>query len=214
MVYRSKIRVVKMVAVVVAVFTFFWLPLYAIGVRNMFSDQQSQLEFYVINHILLPIAQWLGLSSSSVNPIVYFLFSARFRTGYRELFIRCCCRCCGRFRSMTLLSPIPSSSCQTTIRLTDSSSACMRRSTVNGHGVLSIVKEDLSLSRRTTRHHHRQNTAEGRQTRSGSLPDYSRSLVAGGVPDRNDGSKKAFYRRFAEADNARAGLKLQAISEF
>lgn len=219
MVYRSKIRVLKMVAVVVAVFTFFWLPLYVTSVRVMFSDQTSHLEFYLVNHILLPLTQWLGLSSSAVNPIVYWLFSARFRTGYRELCIRCCCRCCGRFKSMTLLSPIPSTSCQTTIRLMDSNlmsvSSCTRRSTVNGHGVMSIGKADLSISRRTTHHHHHHNNAtEGRQVRSGSLPEYSRNLVIGGGPDRPDGSKKAFYRRFAEADNARTRLKLQAISEF
>jgi 7 transmembrane receptor (rhodopsin family) len=96
MMYRSKIRVLKMVAVVVAVFTFFWLPLYAITVRVKFNTAQSENEFYVMHHFLIPPAQWLALSSSSMNPIIYWLFSAKFRTGYRELLVSLCCCCCDK----------------------------------------------------------------------------------------------------------------------
>lgn len=84
-----------MIAVVVAVFAFFWLPLYAVGIRAMFVPVPvTDPEFYVINNVLLPPAQWLALSSSTVNPFVYWLFSARFRTGYRDLAARCCFLCC------------------------------------------------------------------------------------------------------------------------
>jgi len=119
MVYRSKIRVLKMVAVVVTVFTFFWLPLYAIYVRVYFNEiDPAGLEFYIINHLLVPPAQWLALSSSSTNPIIYWLFSARFRTGYRDLIADCCCCCCKRM-PRSFHSPMASMSRHTTVRRSD-----------------------------------------------------------------------------------------------
>jgi len=40
------------------------------------------------------VAQWVGLSSCAVNPVVYCLFSAKFRDGFRRLLVtEPCCGC-------------------------------------------------------------------------------------------------------------------------
>ena len=92
-IYQSKVKVLKMLVVVVILFTFSWLPLYAIQLRHYFGSplQHTDMEFYVLFQIALPIAQWLGSSNSCVNPIIYCFFSAKFRRGFRE-FIHCCKR--------------------------------------------------------------------------------------------------------------------------
>jgi len=43
---------------------------------------------------VIPVAQWVGLSSCAVNPVVYCLFSAKFRDGFRRLLVtEPCCSC-------------------------------------------------------------------------------------------------------------------------
>lgn len=90
-IYRSKVKVLKMLIVVVILFAFSWLPLYAINVRRYFGPPltHSSLEFRLLSQIILPIAQWLGSSNSCVNPIIYCFFSKKFRKGFKD-FIHCC----------------------------------------------------------------------------------------------------------------------------
>ena len=92
-IYRSKVKVLKMLVVVVILFTFSWLPLYAIQLRYYFGLplKHTDPEFYILFQVALPIAQWLGSSNSCVNPIIYCFFSSKFRRGFHE-FIHCCKR--------------------------------------------------------------------------------------------------------------------------
>jgi len=91
---RSKVRVVKMLVVVVVVFAFCWLPLYAVNVRIFFGSplDVDEAEFQLLTQTVIPVAQWIGLSSCAVNPVVYCLFSAKFRDGFRKVLVaeQCC----------------------------------------------------------------------------------------------------------------------------
>jgi len=84
-----------MLIVVVVVFAFCWLPLYAVNVRIFFGEplDVDDAEFSLLTQTVIPVAQWTGLSSCAVNPIVYCLFSAKFRDGFRALLVTgSCCR--------------------------------------------------------------------------------------------------------------------------
>ena len=78
---RSKVKVVKMLAVVVFLFAFSWLPLYIVKMLIAFHDTND----IVLTDTLTPLAQWLGSSNSGVNPIIYCSFSRKFRNGFRKL---------------------------------------------------------------------------------------------------------------------------------
>ena len=86
----------KMLVVVVVVFAFCWLPLYAVNVRIFFGAplDVDDAEFALLTGTVIPVAQCIGLSSCAVNPVVYCLFSAKFRDGFRQLLVSgtCCCR--------------------------------------------------------------------------------------------------------------------------
>ncbi len=90
-IYRSKIKVLKMLIVVVILFAFFWLPLYSFNLRRYFGPPlvPNTFEFNFLTQIFVPIVQWLGTSNSCVNPIIYCFFSKKFRRGFKE-FIHCC----------------------------------------------------------------------------------------------------------------------------
>ncbi|KAH3863295.1 neuropeptide SIFamide receptor-like [Dreissena polymorpha] len=85
-IYKSKVKVLKMLAVIVLLFAFSWLPLHAIYLRlyygpHYFPPQEQSL----INEIILPIAQWLGTSNCGINPIIYCFFSKKYRREFRKL---------------------------------------------------------------------------------------------------------------------------------
>jgi hypothetical protein len=109
-IHRSKIRVLKMLIVVVILFAFCWLPLYVVNIRLFFGPpiEIPSREFDLLTQIVIPLAQWLGLSSCSVNPVVYCLFSGKFRAGYRSLIVSAsCCSCCVRVCIKESLSASP-----------------------------------------------------------------------------------------------------------
>ena len=88
-VHRSKVNAVKMLAVVVVMFAFSWLPLYALRLKTLFGTQSNkEVDTFLLN-IVNPIAQWLGSSNSGMNPIIYLFFSKRYRRGFQET-INCC----------------------------------------------------------------------------------------------------------------------------
>ncbi|XP_064627956.1 neuropeptide SIFamide receptor-like [Lineus longissimus] len=89
-VYRSKIKVVKMLLVVVILFAFSWLPLYAIRVRIFFGPEFDKYTSDIVLNILNPICQWLGSSNCCVNPLVYCFFSKKYRRGFK--IVTMCCR--------------------------------------------------------------------------------------------------------------------------
>ncbi|XP_062585995.1 neuropeptide SIFamide receptor-like [Saccostrea cucullata] len=78
---RSKVKVVKMLAVVVFSFAFSWLPLYIVNMIISFHDTNNNF----LHDTIIPFAQWLGSSNSGMNPIIYCFFSRKFRNGFRKL---------------------------------------------------------------------------------------------------------------------------------
>ena len=86
-IYKSKVKALKMLIVVVILFAFSWLPLYAINIRIYFGPElvPTTREFTILTSVVIPVAQWLGLSNSCVNPLIYCLFSKKFRRGFQEL---------------------------------------------------------------------------------------------------------------------------------
>lgn len=53
---RSKVKVVKMLAVVVFLFAFSWLPLYIVKMLIAFHDTNDNF----LHDTVIPLAQWLG----------------------------------------------------------------------------------------------------------------------------------------------------------
>ena len=94
-IYRSKVRVLKMLVVVVVLFVCCWLPLYGVNMRIYFGPalDSNSFEFDVLTQVVMPVIQWMALTSSAVNPIVYCLFSRKFRVGFQELARAGCRRC-------------------------------------------------------------------------------------------------------------------------
>jgi hypothetical protein len=85
---HSKMKVVKMLAVMVSLFALSWLPLYALQFKLLFNPPDPVLEadqVDTLSNVALPIAQWLELSNSGINPVVYCFFSKNFRRGFRAL---------------------------------------------------------------------------------------------------------------------------------
>ncbi|XP_050422351.1 neuropeptide SIFamide receptor-like [Adelges cooleyi] len=80
---RSKLRVITMILYVVVFFAVTWLPLYVAFTCIKFIDMSPAVEQFIISAV--PIAQWLGASNSSVNPLLYAIFNHRFRDGYKAL---------------------------------------------------------------------------------------------------------------------------------
>lgn len=77
---KSKVRVIKMLALIVFLFGVSWLPLYVIFLILQFSppDPHSEQADLLIN-TLAPIAHWLGMSNSGMNPLIYCFFSKTIR---------------------------------------------------------------------------------------------------------------------------------------
>ncbi len=83
---KAKMAVLKMLLVVVLIFTLSWMPLYCITLREKFGPQPlSDWEEDVISFII-PIAQWLGSFNSGINPVVYSFLNKKFRHGFHMIF--------------------------------------------------------------------------------------------------------------------------------
>lgn len=77
---KSKVKVIKMLALIVFLFGISWLPLYTIFMILYFDppDYDTTLAEFLIN-TCVPIAQWLAYSNSGINPIIYCFFSKAIR---------------------------------------------------------------------------------------------------------------------------------------
>lgn len=80
-IHKSKVKVVKMLAVVVIIFFISWLPNYIVRFLLYFdSDVAENYDklMFVFKYIS-PVAQWMALSNSGINPVIYCLFSKKIR---------------------------------------------------------------------------------------------------------------------------------------
>lgn len=92
---KSKMKVVKMLMTVIILFVVSWLPLYVIFARIKLGGTVQSWEEDILQ-IAIPIAQWLGASNSSINPILYAFFNKKFRRGFVAIIKSR--KCCGRLR--------------------------------------------------------------------------------------------------------------------
>lgn len=94
---RSKLKVAKMMIVVVVIFVISWLPLYCIFARvklgGPFEVGSIEEKLYMT---LAPVAQWLGASNSSINPVLYAFFNKKYRSGFAAIIKSR--KCCGPIR--------------------------------------------------------------------------------------------------------------------
>ncbi|OQR77141.1 neuropeptide FF receptor 2-like [Tropilaelaps mercedesae] len=96
LIHKSKVKVLRMVCIVVLVFFVSWGPLYLInGYINLFGYPRrgERLERFIFS--MFPLAQWLGLANSAINPLIYAYFNKKFRHGFVSLVKTN--RCCGMF---------------------------------------------------------------------------------------------------------------------
>lgn len=131
---NSKIKVIKMLLLVVIMFVASWAPLYIIFSRIKLGGDLVEWEQNLLP-ILAPIAQFLGIANSSINPILYAFFNNKFRTGFWTI--------------------IHSKQCCTTVRYYDtvnmanSSSASLRKSsyyTVRNKSLNRQASQDKQLA--------------------------------------------------------------------
>lgn len=87
-IYKSKVKAIKMMLTVFLLFTVSWLPLYTIYLWLYFRPDTSS-ENNIVFEVLLPISQWLGSSNSGMNPVIYCFYSKKFRRGFKSL-VTCC----------------------------------------------------------------------------------------------------------------------------
>ncbi|XP_075213821.1 thyrotropin-releasing hormone receptor-like [Lycorma delicatula] len=93
---KSRIQVVKMLALVVAVFAVLWLPYRGLLVYNSLASLYSRDRF--MNLWYLMFAKTCVFINSAINPILYSAMSSKFRRGFQKLLI---CRKTSRTQSIS-----------------------------------------------------------------------------------------------------------------
>lgn len=124
-----------MLVLIVFLFGISWLPLYIIFLILQFSppDPHSRQADVMVN-ILAPIAHWMGMSNSGMNPIIYCFFSKTIRK--RTVAMLACSavtsirRPQSRFSSTKQMS-VDYSNGQITLRL--NKRRCESKKKLNGH---------------------------------------------------------------------------------
>ncbi|XP_070545492.1 RYamide receptor-like [Ptychodera flava] len=80
---RSKQKVIKMLAIIVCLFAFCWLPLNTLNVLGRFDVHvDKKVIIYFCCH-------WLAMANSFINPIVYGFLNDSFRTDLRRFLTSC-----------------------------------------------------------------------------------------------------------------------------
>jgi len=87
---QTKLRALRMVAIVVAAFALAWLPLYATVTRLKLSSVlpnwtiPTEAEISLWSNVI-PIAQWMSSANSCINSFIYHFLDSRFRTRFHQL---------------------------------------------------------------------------------------------------------------------------------
>uniref|UniRef100_A0AC35TXV3 G_PROTEIN_RECEP_F1_2 domain-containing protein n=1 Tax=Rhabditophanes sp. KR3021 TaxID=114890 RepID=A0AC35TXV3_9BILA len=85
---RAKINAAKMMLTVIVGFAFCWSPLYGLHCYFIASIDGLSNEYAVT--YMRPIFQWLSLMSSSFNPIIYVVYSHKYRRAFHQFLLLPC----------------------------------------------------------------------------------------------------------------------------
>ncbi|XP_013780503.1 tachykinin-like peptides receptor 99D [Limulus polyphemus] len=83
---RNKQKVIKMLFIVVAVFTICWLPFQT---YNILQEVYPAINEYKYINVIWFCCHWLAMSNSCYNPFVYAIYNERFNTEFRSRFTCC-----------------------------------------------------------------------------------------------------------------------------
>ncbi|XP_076368816.1 RYamide receptor-like [Tachypleus tridentatus] len=84
----SKRKMVKMMIIVVSVFTICWLPL---NILIVIGDQDPSIwNVQNIKYVWF-VCHWLAMSHTSYNPVIYCWMNSKFRTGFRQFYLHLPC---------------------------------------------------------------------------------------------------------------------------
>ncbi|KHN84423.1 Substance-K receptor [Toxocara canis] len=89
--YNQKIsnrRLVKMLAIVVAVFSLCWFPLETYLLLN---EVQPQINDWRYINVLFFCCHWLAMSNSCLNPIIYGVYNNKYKREYKRVLMRLRC---------------------------------------------------------------------------------------------------------------------------
>ncbi|XP_074648520.1 RYamide receptor-like [Tubulanus polymorphus] len=86
----SKRKIVKMMMTIVIIYALCWLPVHTV---TLAGDANPNLYHQSGMNVVWVLANWLSMSNSCYNPIVYWWMNKKFRAGFRHVY-RClpCCR--------------------------------------------------------------------------------------------------------------------------
>ncbi|XP_013779266.1 RYamide receptor-like [Limulus polyphemus] len=89
----SKRKMVKMMIMVVTVFTFCWLPF---NILIVVGDQDQSIWWYKHIQYVWFVCHWLAMSHTSYNPIIYCWMNFKFRNGFHQVIYGLPCFRCSR----------------------------------------------------------------------------------------------------------------------
>ncbi|XP_029040209.2 RYamide receptor-like isoform X1 [Osmia bicornis bicornis] len=78
---RNKMRVIKMLIIVVALFAICWLPLQTYNVFRYFHPKINNYEYI---HYIWFFCDWLAMSNSCYNPFIYGIYNEKFRREFQQ----------------------------------------------------------------------------------------------------------------------------------
>ncbi|XP_033740504.1 QRFP-like peptide receptor [Pecten maximus] len=92
---RSKIKIVKMLVIVVAVFGICWLPIHVFVIIMDFYPSVFQNGDQMLTMAVFLCVHWLAMSNSFANPVIYGFTNESFRADLATLFYMWmpCCGC-------------------------------------------------------------------------------------------------------------------------
>lgn len=96
---RSRRKMIKMMIVVVVVFSLCWLPM---NLYTIISEKYPEIGEVKHINIIHFACHWLAMSHSACNPVIYSCFNSKFRKGFATLAHRLGCKFC--FRSWASVS--------------------------------------------------------------------------------------------------------------
>ncbi|XP_078049906.1 RYamide receptor [Augochlora pura] len=77
---RNKMRVIKMFIIIVAVFALCWLPLQT----YQFLQYCYPINHYVYINYIYFVCDWLAMSNSCYNPLIYGIYNGKFRREFQQ----------------------------------------------------------------------------------------------------------------------------------